>query len=43
MPCCDGTLPHGSSLGVSNEMTAPRAELSVARGSVLVIHQRQSE
>ena len=39
----DGTLTHGSSLGVSNEMTAPRAELSVARGSVLVIHQRQSE
>ena len=38
----DGTLRHGSSLGVSNEMTAPRAELSVARGSVLVIHERQS-
>ena len=38
----DGTLRHGSSLGVSNEMSAPRAELTVTRGSVLVIHQPQS-
>ncbi len=38
----DGTLEHGSSLGVSNEMTEPLAELSVARGSVLVIHKRKS-
>lgn len=35
----DGTLAHGSSLGVSNEMTGPQAEVSIARGSVLVIHQ----
>lgn len=35
----DGVLPHGSSLGVSNEMTDPQAEVSVARGSVLVIHE----
>jgi thiamine pyrophosphokinase len=38
----DGTLQHGSSLGVSNEMTEPLAEVSVARGSVLVIHERDS-
>jgi len=38
----DGALPHGSSLGVSNEMTNTHAALSVAGGSVLVIHERQS-
>lgn len=37
----DGTLRHGSSLGVSNEMTGPQAMVSVARGSVLVIHERR--
>ncbi len=37
----DGVLPHGSSLGVSNEMTGPQAEISVAHGSVLVIHERK--
>lgn len=37
----DGTLSHGSSLGVSNEMTGPHAELSVARGTVLVIHEHR--
>ena len=38
----DGTLAHGSSLGVSNEMTGSDAGLSVARGSVLVIHGRRT-
>lgn len=38
----DGTLAHGSSLGVSNEMTGADGEVSVAHGSVLVIHERQS-
>ncbi|MCY4114263.1 MAG: thiamine diphosphokinase [Chloroflexi bacterium] len=38
----DGTLAHGSSLGVSNEMAGPHAEVSVAHGTVLVIHERQS-
>ncbi len=37
----DGTLRHGSSLGVSNEMAGPQADVSVARGSVLVIHERR--
>ena len=37
----DGVLRHGSSLGVSNEMTGPLAELSVARGAVLVIHEHR--
>ena len=36
----DGALPHGSSLGVSNEMTEAHAALTVAGGSVLVIHER---
>ncbi len=38
----DGALVHGSSLGVSNEMIEPHAKISVARGSVLVIHERKS-
>ena len=38
----DGTLAHGSSLGVSNEMTGTHAEVSIACGSVLVIHERKS-
>ncbi len=38
----DGTLAHGTSLGVSNEMTEPLAEVSVTRGSVLVIRKRKS-
>lgn len=39
----DGTLSHGSSLGVSNEMTGRKAGLSVARGSVLVIHEHRQD
>lgn len=38
----DGALAHGSSLGVSNEMSEAHAALTVAGGSVLVIHERQS-
>jgi len=38
----NGTLAHGSSLGVSNEMAGREAEVSVAQGSVLVIHGRRS-
>lgn len=38
----DGALAHGSSLGVSNEMSETHSALTVARGSVLVIHERQS-
>ncbi|MCY3912951.1 MAG: thiamine diphosphokinase [Chloroflexi bacterium] len=41
-PLRDGVLRHGSSLGVSNEMTGREAGFSVVRGSVLVIHERQS-
>ena len=37
----DGVLRHGSSLGVSNEMTGPHAQVSAAHGSVLVIHERK--
>ncbi len=34
----DGTLPYGTSLGVSNEMVAPEASIHVTDGWVLVIH-----
>ena len=35
-----GRLPFGTSLGVSNEMTAPRASVSLRDGMLLVIHER---
>jgi thiamine pyrophosphokinase len=37
-PLHDFTLAFGSSRGVSNEMTAPTAALSLRRGVLLVIH-----
>ncbi|MDP8905689.1 MAG: thiamine diphosphokinase [Chloroflexota bacterium] len=36
-----GTLPGGSSLGLSNVLTGPSAEISVTRGRLVAIHIRQ--
>ncbi len=37
-PLMEGRLPFGSSLGVSNVLTAPRATIRVRHGVVLCIH-----
>ncbi len=34
----DGTIPFGAALGVSNRLTAPRAEITVRQGVLLVVH-----
>lgn len=41
-PLTDGTLTAGFPLGVSNHFTGSAASVSVADGSVLVIHNRQN-
>ena len=37
-PLIDGTLPFGPALGVSNEMTASRAQVQVREGLLLCVH-----
>jgi thiamine pyrophosphokinase len=37
-PLLDGTLPFGPALGVSNEMTASRAQVQVREGLLLCVH-----
>jgi thiamine pyrophosphokinase len=36
-------MPFGPSLGISNRMTADRAEVEIESGSLLVVHTRTSE
>ena len=37
-PLSDGVVPFGHALGVSNRLTAPRAEITVRQGLLLVVH-----
>ncbi len=37
-PLEDDTIPFGRALGVSNRLTAPRAEITVRQGLLLVVH-----
>jgi thiamine pyrophosphokinase len=39
-PLTEGVIPFGSALGVSNRLTAPRAEIAVRQGLLLVVHIR---
>ncbi len=42
-PLDDGALPFGPALGISNEMTAKRAQVRVRAGLLLCVHLAQNE
>jgi thiamine pyrophosphokinase len=41
-PLTDVTLEHGSTRGVSNEITTPPAEITVSSGTAFVVHTRRA-